>query len=110
MRQIKFRAWCERHKKLEIYSLGDLICGAATSGANEGGIFKNWSEFTGLLDKNGKEIYEGDIIHWLAMKSDKHDKVVKFEKRAQYLGWNIASGSRYIIVGNVHENPELLKP
>lgn len=69
-------------------------------------------QFTGLCDKNGKEIYEGDI---LLFEYNKTPHVVGYEQNSFILklidnriscyNWN---GSCLEIIGNIYENPELL--
>ena len=72
------------------------------------------SQYTGLPDKNGKEIYEGDILNedgylftvtfdkkWAKFKL-KHD-----EKAFQFPEWN--RGVLMEIIGNIFDNPELLE-
>ena len=74
------------------------------------------NQFTGLLDKNGVEIYEDDIVDYRCQSNPKKSDIrtIKFED-----GFYIAAGFYSInlwslhnsvtIIGNIHENPELLK-
>lgn len=127
MREIKFRAWDEESKKMmdmqklcspieiEMCSFLDYILTDT-----ENSLFGDYKgkdnyilqQFTGLLDKNGKEIYEGDVVKTEGFTL----KVVWYELAAcfRYLdnAHNLLSPLNYNdpeIVGNIYENQELLK-
>lgn len=70
-------------------------------------------QFTGIYDKNGKRIFEGDIIEYKTIyewdkKPIKRAEVV-FENGMFSPAGVIMDLSRSKIIGNVHDNPELLK-
>lgn len=76
-------------------------------------------QFTGLQDKNGRDIYEGDIVEenssdhsrYEIVWDDKHAcfklNCKRVSKATQYPSWN--RGVNMVIIGNIYENPELIK-
>lgn len=78
-------------------------------------------QFTGLTDKNGKRIFEGDIVHCVSMADmanmvvifeDGEFRMVLCEKYKDYIhgcGFYAIRCFDKEIIGNIHDNPELLK-
>lgn len=136
-RQIKFRAW---DKSKQMFIPTDLWAVVSTDFGAFGVMLKDWenykegeyfysnsqiiSQFTGLLDKNGKDIYEGDVITSSFTGDAKHEicygeyiddydnpKAMKVgfytiedENEAQGFGKDInGTTDSYEVIGNIYE-------
>lgn len=107
MREIKFRAWDAEHKKMRGHTDPQTIQ-AVIFGNDYGGRIEIM-QYTGLKDKNGKEIYEGDI----AILPDRWPKFpVRYIDGMFCLEGTSWPLHEYYeeceIIGNIYENPELL--
>ncbi len=128
MREIKFRAWHD-NQMWEVRAIdwdykGKIISCHLENDKNSIKVYLDKKfgdevelmQYTELKDKNGKEIYEGDILFFEPFGKHNNDRIVKF-KQGMFLGelvrngYNdaITSSDFYKVIGNIHENPELLE-
>lgn len=110
-RKIKFRAWCADEQEMcNNPFLGNVNTDADTS---------DLMQFTGKYDMNGTEIYEGDLLKFddPTYKAEAHEKpylvifdedTADFDAQNSMNFMNPAVWGHMEIVGNRHENPELM--
>lgn len=114
MSKYKFRGWNGSSMELPCGSLHDYIEGMISRCGE-----KNLMQYIWIKDRRGVEVFEGDIVD----DGGNQIKVVKpkanthvsygqgecgFHIGVDYL-WGHGDGSEIEIIGNIHENPELLE-
>lgn len=136
MREILFRAW-DRNKKMmekvvciqmlspyvytnvivEFKEHGRIINDNHLVGGTDGCDTAILMQYTGLKDKNGKKIFEGDILGHKSLRTGKviTTGVVEFSEEGRYairdfdLNLDMVVDAGNFVIGNIYENPELLK-
>ena len=134
MRELKFRAWDNLEKRMrKVVSLhwqGDKLVSAKLEGDNEPITIEGRlmiEQFTGLKDKNGTEIYESEIVSlrlWGSNGYEYENGIVRHYPPSAAFKWfsleddendcnnywlQHADSDGREVVGNIHENPELLE-
>ena len=123
MREIKFRAWLKEERKMvnvETLFIGiNRLCFGNSK--TEDLFFRDFEEvelmqYTGLKDKNGKEIYEGDIV--ILNDAEEENRCIVKYKYGSYILVdgdlredlsNVESDKFLEVVGNIYENKNLLE-
>ena len=114
-REIKFRAWQKWHEYMFTPDYIDFINGNIIIGEHDGDSRYEdipLMQYTGLKDKNGKEIYEGDILKAsnsiikIVFKGRGYEGIYLNKEEMSELPIQNNNYLYWQIIGNIYENPE----
>lgn len=126
MRETKFRAWAKEskqmlsHDELIFHTFGEGEAPLIYRILNDGSLKNDrymLMQYTGLKDKNGKEIYEGDIVLWGGDPTpvEFHGggfTLTDYGRGESNIGKRVhtvyANLTKLEVIGNIYENPELI--
>ena len=122
MRELKFRAWNGKEKQFARWDINNCKWDVFTrlwadiDGETDYSQIAEDEQYTGLKDKNGKEIYEGDIVDYnddgecMGVVEYDAPNFILNDERFENLGSLFLKGAPHQkVIGNIHENPELLE-
>lgn len=115
MREIKFRAWKESEKRMLYW--GELCMSPSSLVDALNRVYLHAvMQYTGLKDKNDKEIYEGDVVKHVLWHDRIENRVVIYDNEmcaflpmGEWCSTFPSLPNHFEIIGNIYENPELIK-
>ena len=119
MREIEFRAWDKENNEmfipLGVSSEGEVLIDMGYDSPDYWGYDRCViMQYTGLKDKNGKKIFEGDIIKneydetYLVVYEDANAAFIMYGKEEDY-SLHLYEEQIPEVIGNIHDNKELLE-
>ncbi len=125
-KELKFRDWDPETKEMRYFNLDGYDREVHNA-------YGNIMQYTGLEDKNGKEVYEGDIVEYIDRSPvipEQRTAIVKFiggnvdyannllispfvnignfNYKTNFIMGTLNNPAESIIIGNIYQNPELL--